>query len=135
MSNDSKSEVFPLHRRVDEAEGGDAGWVWHEGAWRLAQITFGDDDDINLYVDMILPSGSRWFTMDELAHLPWLEIPRPPYEGNEMPCTHAVIIMDRAASLTFSWNMNVGDGKKTLQRITASIDAMLRETDAPAAVG
>jgi len=128
-------EKLPLHTTVGDADEGDAGWVWYEGSWRLGMITFGDDDDDGLYVDLILPEKCQWFHMSDLADLPWLPIPRPPYEGNEMPCTHAVTIMDRNTTLTFSWNMNESDGKKSVQRITTAIDAMLRETDAPVSVG
>lgn len=134
MSNDSKSEVFPLHCKVFDANEGDAGWIWWEGSWRLSTIIF-DEIVEELFAAMIINDECRPFDVYTVADLPWLPIPRPPYEGNEQPFTHAVTIMDHQASLTFSWNMNVGDGKKAVQRITDSIDAMLRETDAPVTVG
>ena len=127
---------LPLHTTVGNADEGDAGWVWYEGSWRLGMVMFGDDDeDDSLYVDLILPERSQWFNMADLKDLPWLPIPRPPYEGNEMPCTHAVTIMDRNVTLTFSWNANESDGKRMVQRITNSIEAMLRETADPVSVG
>ena len=134
MTNDTKTEVLPLHCKVGDADEGDAGWIWWEGSWRLSTIIFDENDEV-LFAAMIINDECRPFDVDTVAELPWLPISRPPYEGNETPCTHAVTIMDRRASMTFSWNMNVGDGKKTVQRITASIDAMLRETDAPVTVG
>lgn len=132
---DAKTEILSLHSRVNEADEGDAGWVWYQGDWRLGMVMSGpDDNDDSLFVDLILPEGSQWFHMVDLKDLPWLPISRPPYEGNEKPCTHAVTIRCHGSSVTFSWNMNVSDGRATTGKIIQAVESMLHETDAPVSV-
>lgn len=134
--NDANTKILPLHSKVGDADEGDCGWLWYDGKWRLGRLAFSDDDaDEALYIDLLLEEKAEWYEVEALKHLPWLPIPRPPYEGNETPCTHAVTIMDQQATLTFSWNMNESDGKRAVQKVTAYVEAMLRETDAPVSVG
>lgn len=127
--NDAKTERLPLHTTVEVAIEGDAGWMWWEGEWRLAKIIHDVNDDV-LYAAVIINDECRPFEFGEIEDLPWMPIHRPPYEGDEKPCTHAVTIMDQQSSMTFSWDMSVSDGRKAVQRVTNAIDAMLREGDA-----
>ncbi len=125
------SEFKPLHTTLSEATEGDCGWLWYEGEWRLGRVSYGDEEtDGLLYVDILLDDNSGWYEVEPLASLPWMPISAPPYEGDEKPCTHAVTIQDRRATCVISWSMNETDGKKSVQRVSDYIHAMLQENPA-----
>lgn len=131
---DAKTETLPLHTTVESAIADDAGWMLWEGQWRLSTIIYDAEDDV-LYVAAVINDQCRPFELDDVENLPWMPISRPPYGADEKPCTHAVTIRDHGASVTFSWNMNVSDGRASMGRIIQAVESMLRETDAPVSVG
>lgn len=118
----------PLHCTLFEAESGDCGWLWYGDDWHLGRVAFSDDEkDTALYVDVLLDEKPYWLPVADIPDAPWVPISKPPYEGDEKPCTHAVTIQDRRATCTVSWSMNETDGKKSVQRVVQYLHAMLQE--------
>lgn len=115
MNTEHTNTFKPLHTTVSEAVQGDAGWVYYKGDWRLAQVTRGDQpDDDALYLDVVFVADkSRWFEFDDetIQKLPWVPISRPPYEGDEKPCTHILHLQNWAGSATLSFRMDEDKGR------------------------
>lgn len=108
--------LTPLHTKVSEANEGDAGWIYYAGDWRLAQVTRSDQpEDEALYLDVIfVREDPVWFEFHDpvISDLPWVPISRPPYEGDDMPCTHILHLQNRDGSATLSFRMNDEDGRE-----------------------
>lgn len=122
------SELRAIDTVVGKADEGDAGWVWYEGKWRLGQITRSDHEaDEALYLDLILDAGPAWFSVDDpkIWGSGFYPISRPPYEGSEKPCTHALTFRDHAASWTMSWLMDEEQGAAISRSIAAHVHALL----------
>lgn len=114
---------------VGKADEGDAGWVWYQGKWRLGQITrFDHPEDERLYLDLILDERAAWFHVDDpqIWGLGFYPISRPPYEGNEQPCTHALTFRDYTASWTMSWSTDEEKGAEISRSVAAHVHALLR---------
>jgi hypothetical protein len=125
------SEFKPLHTTLSEASEGDCGCLCYDGEWRLGRVGHSDNPkDEMLYVDLLLGEKAEWYEIEALASLPWMPISAPPYDGDEKPCTHAVTIQDRRGTCIISWSMNETDGKKSVQRVSDYIHAMLQENPA-----
>ena len=125
------SEFKPLHTTLSEASEGDCGCLCYDGEWRLGREGLSDNLKVEmLYVDLLLGEKAEWYEIEALASLPWMPISAPPYDGDEKPCTHAVTIQDRRGTCIISWSMNETDGKKSVQRVSDYIHAMLQENPA-----
>ena len=119
----------PLHTTVSQASEGDSGWIWFDKKWRPAQVTIEQDD--RLYVDILggVDWDHKWFEFEDtrVKDLPWYPVNEPPYQGDKLPCTHAVTIQDAGSSTIISWTMNETDGKKSVKRVADYLHAMLQE--------
>lgn len=121
----------PLHTKVSEANDGDAGWVYYRGDWCLAQITrSGTPEDDSLYVDIILVNDDTlWFEFNDpvINNLPWVPISRPPYDGDEMPCTHLLHLQSREGSATLSFRVGNEEGREFDKKVFTYARTLLKE--------
>jgi len=134
MTNDeAKGELKPLHVRVCDAEVGDVGWVWFEGEWRAARIL--DVDYEGDHIVLITDDQPEWFLLhdnaDPVAMAPWIPIPRPCYEGDEEPATHAITLQFAGAAWTQSWRSNEAKGKAISRSVSDVINRLLVKEPQP----
>lgn len=126
------TSLTPIHTSVGEVNPGDAGWVWLEGLWCLAQAV---EHDHGLMLEII---GNGEFenlsiSVDDrqIKDLPWLDISRPPYDGDEAkPITHMLQWTDPQARWTLSWRMGEEEGSAISKKITEVLHQSLEQSKA-----
>lgn len=120
----------PLHTKVSEANDGDAGWIFYAGDWRVAQVTRSDrPEDEDLYLDVLFHTeDATWFKFDDpvIRDLPWVPISRPPYDGDEMPCTHLLHLQSREGSATLSFRMDKEEGREFDRKVFTYARTLLK---------
>ena len=121
------SDLTPIHTSVGEVNPGDAGWIWFEGLWCLAQAV---EHDHGLMLEII---GNGEFenlsiSVDDrqIKDLPWLHISRPPYDGDKAkPITHMLAWTDAQRRWRLSWRMGEKEGNAISKEITGLLHQLL----------
>lgn len=119
--------LTPAHTTVGEAEPGSAGWIWFEGQWYLAQAV---DHDHGLMIEIIGNGEFENLSLSvddrQIKDLPWLDISRPPYDGDEAkPITHMLTWTDPHARWTYSWRMGEDEGGAISKKISGLLHELL----------
>ena len=125
------SALKALHTTVEKADPGDAGWIWFEGKWHVAQIVeeMIEGEDC-LFVEIMgngeFENVSPPVSDRSIGGLHWYPINRPSYDGNERPSTHALTMQDRDATWTLSWSATEDEGAAISRSIFAHAQSLLK---------
>lgn len=116
-----------IHSTLNSAHPGDCGWLWYEGNWHMSEAYESD----NLMFVEIFGSGefetqSVPITHPDVRSAPWYKVSRPPYEGNERPCTHALTFVDRDASWTMSFSAPEEEGAAISRAVSELVHSLLK---------
>lgn len=126
------TSLTPIHTKVSDVDPGDAGWIWFEGQWYLAQAV---DHDHGLMIEIIGNGEFENLSLSaddrQIKDSPWLGISRPPYEcDDEKPITHMLQWTDPHARWTFSWRMGEDEGSAISKKISGLLHQSLEQSKA-----